>query len=116
MLADAKEGEAEPIGERRLLDDVAEDLCLVQGPTVGARRDVAEGVEAELDGGECRGRVHHPQCTRPPHRTSVDAASSSAFMRSSARSIRPISRDTRAVSFTRRASASPGNGCPSYSE
>ena len=51
MLADAKDVEADLVGQHGLLDDVAEDLGLRVKGTVGRARDVAEGVDAEF---ECR--------------------------------------------------------------
>ena len=48
VLADAEEVEAEPVGEHRLLDDVAQHLRVRQRRPVGSRRHVAEGVESEF--------------------------------------------------------------------
>jgi hypothetical protein len=49
VLADADEGDAEPVGQLGLGDDVAEDLGLVQRAAGTVDGDVAEGVEAEFD-------------------------------------------------------------------
>ena len=51
MLADAEDVQADLVGQHRLLDDVAEDVCLRVKGAVGRARDVAEGVDAEF---ECR--------------------------------------------------------------
>jgi hypothetical protein len=50
VLAHADEVEPHLVGEHGLVDEVAEDLRVRQQAAVGAGRDVAEGVEAELDG------------------------------------------------------------------
>ena len=50
VLADAEEVDADPVGQLRLGDDVAEDAGLGQRPAVRVHGDVAEGVEAQLDG------------------------------------------------------------------
>lgn len=49
VLADTDEIEPDPIGELGFLDDVADRLGLRERPAVGAGRDVAERVEAELE-------------------------------------------------------------------
>ena len=49
MIADADEIDAQLVGEDRLVDEIADDLGLREGSTVGAKRDVAERVEPELE-------------------------------------------------------------------
>jgi hypothetical protein len=49
VLPDADEVDAQPVGEHRLLDHVADDIGLVQAPTIRVDRAVAERVEPELN-------------------------------------------------------------------
>jgi hypothetical protein len=49
MLTDTDEIDAQLVGEHRLIDDVADDLGLRKGSTVGVKRDVAERIEPELE-------------------------------------------------------------------
>ena len=51
VFADAEEVEAEVVGQHRLVDHVADHLCLAQAVAVGVDGDVTEGVEAEFDRG-----------------------------------------------------------------
>jgi hypothetical protein len=50
VLADADEVHPDPVGQLGLGHDVAEDAGLGLGPAGGVGSDIAEGVEAELDG------------------------------------------------------------------
>jgi hypothetical protein len=50
VLADAEEVYADAVGQLGLGDDIAEDVGLGTGAAVGVHGDVAEGVEAQLDG------------------------------------------------------------------
>jgi hypothetical protein len=71
MLAHAEERDADPIGEYRLLDNVAEDLRLVKRLAVRAKRDVAERVQTELDRRRCRGVAHFASVLAARQRTSA---------------------------------------------
>src|SRR6478609_2330953 len=59
VLADAEEVEAEPVGELTLGQDLPDHRGGVERGTVGAVRDVAEGVEAEFE-------AHAPIVGMPP--------------------------------------------------
>ena len=50
VLADADEVDADLVGQLGFGDDVAEDLGVRPRAAVGVEGDVAEGVEAQLDG------------------------------------------------------------------
>jgi hypothetical protein len=84
VLADADEVDAQLVGEDGLLDDVADDLRVRERPPVGAARDVAEGVEAELQGvghgtpwGH-EGRADASRAASPSRRSRSTAASFSS--------------------------------------
>ena len=49
MLADTDEGQADLVGEYRLLDDLAQNLRVRMRPPVVVHRQVAKGVESEFD-------------------------------------------------------------------
>ena len=49
MLADAEEIDAHLVGADAFLDDVADDLRLMQRPSVRTLGDVTEGVESQFD-------------------------------------------------------------------
>ena len=61
MLADAEECDAEFIGQRRLVDDLANDLRLRRQVARPGARHIPERVEAELNDGR-----RHPDFSRPP--------------------------------------------------
>jgi hypothetical protein len=52
VFTDAEEVEAEPVGEHRFLDHVADHLRLAETVAVAVDGDITEGVEAQLHGVE----------------------------------------------------------------
>ena len=64
VFAERDRVNTEGVGELRLLDDVAENLCGVGEAAVGLLRDIAEGVESEdeLFGGHLRRCVRAERC------------------------------------------------------
>ena len=55
VLPHPEERQADLVGQHRLIDDVADRLRIAEGPALRVLRDVAEGVQAEVD----RARIAH---------------------------------------------------------